>query len=152
MNLILQMFKLDWEKAKELEIKLPTSSGSLKTQEISRKTFTFALLTTPKPLTVLITTNCGKLWKRWEYQTTWPASWEIYAGQEAIVRTGHGKTDWFQIRKGVCQCWILSPCLFNLYQSTSCEMPGWKKHKLESQVPVEVSKTIDMHMIPHKEL
>ena len=72
-----QMFKLDLEKAEELEIKLPTSVGSLKKQESSRKTSTSALLTMPKPLTVWITTNCGKFFKRWEYQTTWPASWEL---------------------------------------------------------------------------
>ena len=72
-----QMFKLDLEKADEPEIKLPTSVGSSKKQESSRKTSTSALLTTPKPLTVWITINCGKFWKRWEYQTTWPASWEI---------------------------------------------------------------------------
>ena len=64
------MFKLDFEKAEEPEIKLPTSVGSEKKQESSRKTFTYALLTTPKLLTVWITTNCGKLLKRWEYQTT----------------------------------------------------------------------------------
>ena len=72
-----QMLKLDLEKAEEPEIKLPTSFGSLKKQESSRKTSTSALLTMPKPLAVWITTNCGKFWKRWEYQTTWPASWEI---------------------------------------------------------------------------
>ena len=73
-----QMFKLDLEKAEEPEITLPASTGSLKKQESSRKTSTSALLTMPKPLTVWITINCGKFWKRWEYQTTWPASWEIY--------------------------------------------------------------------------
>ena len=109
------MFKLDLEKAEEPEIKLPTSAGSLKKQENPRKTSTFALLTTLKPLTVWITTNYGKFWKRWEYQTIWPASWEICIGQEATVRTGHGTADWFQIGKGVCQGCILSPCLFNLY-------------------------------------
>ena len=57
---------------------LPTSAGSSKKQESSRKTSTPALLTMPKPLTVWITINCGKFWKRWEYQTTWPASWETY--------------------------------------------------------------------------
>ena len=72
-----QMFKLDLEKAEEPEIKLPTSAGSLKKQESSRKTSISALLTMSKPLTVQITINCGKFWKRWEYQTTWPASWEI---------------------------------------------------------------------------
>ena len=72
-----QMFKLVLEKAGEPEIKLPTSAGSSKKQESSRKTSISALLTMPKPLTVWITTNCGTFWKRWEYQTTWPASWEI---------------------------------------------------------------------------
>ena len=72
-----QLFKLDLEKAEEPEIKLPTSFGSLITQESSRKTSVSALLTMPKPLTVWITMNCGKFWKKWEYQTTWPAFWEI---------------------------------------------------------------------------
>ena len=72
-----QMFKLDSEKAEEPEIKLTTSTGTLKKQESSRKTSTSDLLITPKPLTVRITTNCGQFFKRWEYQTTWPASWEI---------------------------------------------------------------------------
>ena len=71
------MFKLDLEKAEEPDIKLPTSVVSSKKQESSRKTSTSALLTMPKPLAVWITTNCEKFLKRWEYQTTWPASWEI---------------------------------------------------------------------------
>ena len=71
------MLKLDLEKAEEPEIKLPTSDGSLKKQESSRKTPTSALLTTLKHLTVWVTTNCGKFWKSWEYQTTLPNSWEI---------------------------------------------------------------------------
>ena len=70
------MFKLVLEKAEEPETKLPTSAGSSKKQESSRKTSISALLTMPKPLNVWITINCGKFWKRWEYQTTWPASWE----------------------------------------------------------------------------
>ena len=68
---------LDIEKVEEPEIKLPTSVGSSKKQESSRKISTSALLTTPKPLTVWITTICGKFFKWWEYQTTWPAPWEI---------------------------------------------------------------------------
>ena len=111
-----QKFKLVLEKAEEAEIKLPTSAGSSKEQESSRKTSISVLLTMPKPLTVWITINCRKFWKRWEFQTTWPTSWEtLYAGQEATVRTGHGTTDWFQIGKGVRQGCILSPCLFNLH-------------------------------------
>ena len=71
-------FKLILEKAEEPEIKLPTSAGSSKKQESSRKTSTSDLLTMPKPWTVWITINCGKFWKRCEYQTTWPASWKTY--------------------------------------------------------------------------
>ena len=71
-----QMFKLVLEKAEEPEIKLPTFAGSSKKQEHSRKTSISASLTMPKPLTVWITINCVKFWKRWEYQTTWPNSWE----------------------------------------------------------------------------
>ena len=73
-----QMFKLVLEKAEKPAIKLPISAGSSKKQKSSRKTSISALLTMPKPLTVWITINCWKFWKRWEYQTTWPASWEIY--------------------------------------------------------------------------
>ena len=71
------MFKLVLEKAEEPEIKLLTCAGSWKKQESSRRTSISALLTMPRPLTVWITINCGKFWKRREYQTTWPASWEI---------------------------------------------------------------------------
>ena len=158
------MFKLVLEMAEEPEIKLPASAGLSKEQESSRKTSTSDLLTIPKPLTVWVTINCGKFFKRWEYHTTWPASWEIYAGQEATVRTEHGTTDWFQIGKGVCQGCILSPCLFNLYaeyimsnayltcmQSTSWAMLGWKKHKLESRLPGEISITSDMQMTESEE-
>ena len=105
------MFKLDLEKAEEPEIKLPTSVESLKKQENSRKTSS-ASLTMLNPLTLWIITNCGKFFKRWEYQTVLR---NLYAGQEATVRTGHGTMDWFQMVKGVCQGCILSPCLFNLY-------------------------------------
>ena len=73
-----QMFKVVLEKAEEPKIKLPTSAGSLGKQKSFRKTSISAWLTMPKPLTVWITINCGKFWKRWESQTTWPASWESY--------------------------------------------------------------------------
>ena len=71
-----QVLKLVLEKAEEPETKLPTSAGSSKKQESSRKTSISALLTMPKPLIVWITIKYGKFWKRLEYQTTWPASWE----------------------------------------------------------------------------
>ena len=109
-----QMIKLDLEKAEEPDIKLPTSIGSLKSDS-SRKTSS-ALLTMPKPLTVWIT---KKLWNILK-ETGIPDHLtcllrNLYAGQEATVRTGHGTTDCFQIAKGVHQGCILSPCLFNLY-------------------------------------
>ena len=72
------MFKLVLEKAEEPEIKLPTSAQSVQKQKSSRKASISALLTMPKPLTVWITRNCWKFWRRWEYQTTWSASWETY--------------------------------------------------------------------------
>ena len=110
-----QMFKLGLKKAEEQEIKLATSSGSSTKQESSRKTSISALLTTPKPLTVWIATN----WKILQ-DTGIPDNLtcllrNLYAGQEATVRTGHGTTDWFQIGKGIHQGCKLSPCLFNLY-------------------------------------
>ena len=77
MNCELPDVQLVLEKAEEPEIKLPTSIGSWKKQESSKKTSISALLTKPKPLTLWITINCGKFWKRWEYQTTLTASWEI---------------------------------------------------------------------------
>ena len=142
------MFKLDLEKADEPEIKLPALLGSSKKQESSRKPSTSALLTTPKPLTLWITTN-WKILKEMgilDHLTCLLRNFD--AGREATIRNEHGKTDWFQIMKGVHQHCILSPCFFNLYQSTSGEMPGWMKHKLESRLPGEISITSEMQMTP----
>ena len=72
----------------------------------------------------------------------------LYGGQKATVRTGHGTTDWFKTGKGVCQGYILSPAYLTYMQSTSCEMPGWMKHKLESRLPGETSITSDMQVTP----
>ena len=72
----------------------------------------------------------------------------LYAGQEATVRTGHATMDWFQIGKGVHQGYILSPYLFNLYADTLYEMLGWMNQKLESRLPGEISSTSDMQITP----
>ena len=101
------MFKLFLEKAEESGIKLPTSVGSLKKQESSRKTSTSALLSMPKPLTVWITTNWKILKEMGIPDHLTCLLRNLYAGQEATVRTGHETTDWFQIRKGVHQDYIL---------------------------------------------
>ena len=109
------MYKLGLEKAEEPEIKLPTSIGSYRTQENSRKT--------SDSLTMLIKAlDCV------DHNTLWKILQEmgipdhftcflrnLYAGQEATVRAGHETTDWFQIEKRICQVCILSRCLFNLY-------------------------------------
>ena len=108
------MFRLILEKTEEPEIKLPTSAGSSKKQKSSRKISISALLTIPKPLTVWITIN-WKILKELgipDHLTCFLRN--LYVGQEATVRIGHG-TDWFQIGKEVCQGCILSPCLFSLY-------------------------------------
>ena len=108
------MFKLDLEKAEEPEIELPTSVGSLKKQETSRKTSTSALLITPKPLTVWIATNCGKFFKRWEEQTTLPAFWEICMQvKKQQLELDMEQQNSSRLGKEY-QGSILSTCLFNL--------------------------------------
>ena len=141
-----QMFKLDLEKAEEPEIKLPTSVGSSKKQQNSRKTS--ASLTMLKTLTVWITTN----WKILQ-ETGIPDHLtcllrNLYAGQEATVRTGHRTTHWFQIRKGVRQGCILLSCLFNLYAETIMRNAGLDEAQLESRLLGETTITSDMQMTP----
>ena len=132
MNHEFQMFKLVLEKAEEPEIKLPTSAGSWKKQESSGKISISALLTMPKPLTVWISINCGKFWKRWEYQSTWPASWETYMQvrkqQLELDMEQTGSNYEKENVKAVC----CHPASLTYVQCTSREMLGWKKHKLES--------------------
>ena len=125
-----QMFKLVLEKAEESEIKLPTSAGSSKKPESSRKLSISALLTMPKPLTV------WKILKEMgipDHLTCLLRN--LYAGQEATVRTGHGTTDWFQIGKRVFQGYILSPCLFNLYAEYIMRNAGLE----EAQVGIKIA-------------
>ena len=138
--------KLDLEKAEEPEIKLPTSIGSSKKQESSRKTSTSALLTTPKPLTVGITTNCGKIIQ--EMGSHLPCLLRnLYADQEATV--WHGATDWFQIGKGVGQGCMLSRCLFNLYAEYIMRNAGLDEAQIGIKIVGEISIISDMQMRPH---
>ena len=147
-NCELHIFKLDLEKAEEPEIKLPTSTGSSKKQEISRKTSTSALLTMPKPLTVWITTNCGQF-KRWEYQTTWPASWEISMQLNKLqLELDMGQQTGSKSGKEYIKAVYFHPAYLTYMQSTSWEILGWKKHKLESRLPREISITSDTQMTP----
>ena len=128
------MFKLVLEKAEEPEIKLPTSAGSSKKQESSRKTSIFALLTMPKPLTVWITINWKILKEMGIPDHLTCLLINLYAGQEATVRTGHGTTDWFQIGKGVRQGCILSPCLFNFYAEYIMRNAGLEEAQARIQI------------------
>ena len=110
------MFKLILEKAEEPEIKLPTSVGLSKKQASSRKNIYFCFIDYAKAFDCV---DHNKLWKILQVMKI-PDHLtcllrNLYAGQEATVKTGHGTTDWFQTGKGVCQGCILSPCLFNFY-------------------------------------
>ena len=143
------MFKLVLEKAEEPEIKLPTSAGSWKKQESSRKTSISTLLTIPKPLTVWITINCGKFSKRWEYQTTWPASWEIckQVRKQQLEPDMEQKTG-SKEEKEYVKAVYCHPAYLTDMQSTSWEMLGWRKHKLDLRLLGEISITSDMQMTP----
>ena len=140
------MFKLILEKSEEPEIKLPTSTGSLKKQENSKETSTFALLTIPKPLTVSITTNWKILKEIGVPDHLNCLLRNLYAGQEAIVRTGHGTTDWFQIRKGVYQGCILSPFLFDLYVEYIMQNAGLDEKQAGIKITEEISIISDRLM------
>ena len=124
-------------------------AGSWKKQESSRKTSTLALLIMSKPFTVWITTTYGKFFKRWKYQTTWPASWEIcmqikkqqlHLDMEQHTGPKSGKE---YVKAVYCH-----PAYLTSMQSTSWEMLGWMKHKLESRLLGEISATPDIQMIP----
>ena len=102
----------------------------------------------PKPLTVWITRNWKILKGMGIPDHLTCLLRNLYAGQEATVKTGHGTTDWFQIGNGVCQGCIWSPCLFNLYAEYIMKNVGLEEHKLESRLPEEISITSDMQMTP----
>ena len=144
-----QMYKLDLEKAEEPEIKLPTFFGSWRKQGSSKKTSTFASLTVLKPLTVWITTYCGKFLNRWEYQTTLSASWETCMWvKKQQLDTDMEKWTGSKLGKEWVKAIYCHPAYLTSMQSTSCEMLGWMTHKLESRLPGEISATSDMQMIP----
>ena len=143
------MFKLDLENTEEPEIKLPTSVGSSKEQESSRKNIYFCFINYAKAFDCV---DHNKLWKILQdlvipdHLTCFLRN--LYAGQEATVRTGHGPIDCFQIGKGVCQSYILSPCLFNLRAGYIMRNAGLDEYTLESRLPREISITSDMQMTP----
>ena len=137
------MFKLDLGKAEEPEIKLPKSTGSQKKQEFQKKS-TSALLIMPKPLTVWIMTNCEKFFKRWEYQTTRPASWETYLQvrkqqleQDMEQQTGS------KLGKKYVKAVYCHPVHLTYMQSTWYKMLGCMKHKMEPRLLGKIIITSD---------
>ena len=136
-----QIFKLDLEKAEDPEIKLPTSIGSLRKEESSRETSTSALLTTPKPLTVWITTNCGKFFKNREYQTTWSASLEIYMHiKKQQLKLDVEQQTGYKLGKEYVKVVYCHPAYLMYVQSTCPgKILGKMKPKLESRLLGEIS-------------
>ena len=137
-----------FRKAKEPEIKLPTSPGSSKKQESSRKTSISALLTITKPFTVWITINWKLLKEMGIPDHLTCLLRNLYAGQEATVRTGHGTTDWFQIGKGVHQGCILSACLFNFYAEYIMRNTGLEETQAGIKITRRNINISDMQMTP----
>ena len=119
-----------------------------KKQENSRKTSMSTSLTMLKPLTVWITTNCGQFFKRWEYQTTWPASWEISMQVKKQVRTCMEQQTGSKLVKECVKTVYCHSAYLTYMQSTSCEMLGWMKHNLESRLPGEILIASDTQMTP----
>ena len=143
------MFNLGLENSEEPEIKFPSSVGSSKKQESSRKTSISALLTMLKPLTVWITTNAGTFLKIWEYQITWPASWEIcmQVKKQQLEMNIEQQTD-SKSEKDYVKAVYCHPAYLSYMKSTSWEILDWIEHKLESRLLGEISITSDMQMTP----
>ena len=145
----LQMFKLVLEKAEEPEIKLPTSTGSSKKAREFQKNIYFCFIDYAKAFDCV---DHNKLWKILkemgipDHLTCLLRN--LYAGQEATVKTGHGITDWFQIGKGVHQGCILSPCLFNLYVEYIMRNTGLDEAQAGIKMLQEISITSDMQRTP----
>ena len=137
------MFRMDFRKGRGTRDQIANIRWIIKKAREFQKTSS-ALLTTPKPLTVWITTNCGKFWKRWEYQTTWPASWEICMQvKNQQVRNGHGNRLVPNRERS-----SKSPCLFNLYAEYIMRNAGLDEAHTGIKILGEISITSDMQMTP----
>ena len=144
-----QRFKLDLEKAQEPEIKTANICRIIEKAREFQKNIYFCFIDYAKPLTMQITTNCGKFLKRWEYQTTWPASWEIcmQVKKEQLELDQEQQTG-SKLGEDYVKAVYCHPAYLTYMQSTSWEILGWMKHKLESRLLGEISITSDMQMTP----
>ena len=115
----------------------------------SRKICTCASLTTPNPLTVCITTSCGKFFNRWDYQTTLPVSWEtcMQVKKQQLEPDMEKLTD-SKLSKVYMKAVYFHPAYLTYMHNTSCKMPGWMNHKMESRLQGEISITSDMQITP----
>ena len=136
MNHKLPDVQAGFRKGRGTRDQIPTCAGSSKKQESSRKIYISALLTMPKPLIVWITRNWKILQEMGIPDHLTCLLRNLYANQEATVRTGHGTTDWFQTGKGICQGCILSPCLFNLYAEYIMRNAGLE----EAQAGIKIAR------------
>ena len=148
MNQVFQMYKVDLEKAEEPEIKLPTSTVSLRKQgNYRKKDIYFSFIDYAKTLDYV---DQNKLWQILkemgipDHLTCLLRN--LYAGQEATDRTGHGTKDWFQIRKGVKQDCILSPCLFSFYAEYIMQKAGLDEAQGGMKILGEISVTSVLQM------
>ena len=129
--------QVGFRNAEEPEIKLSTFTGLLKKQESSRKTYVSALLTMPKPLTVWIIINCGKFWKRWEYQTTWPASWYCFCMQskkqksELDMEQTSSKQGKVYVKAVYCHCAYLTYMQSTSWETRAGRSTSWNQDRRE---------------------
>ena len=142
------MFKLDFRKGRGTRDQIVSIHWIIEKARELQKNIYFCFIDYAKPLTVWITTNCGKFFKRWEYQTTLPASWEtcVQVKKQQLELDMEQRTG-SKLGKEYIKAVYCCPAYLTSMQSASWEMLGWMKHKLESRLPREISITSDTQMI-----
>ena len=143
------MFKLDLEKAEELGEQIAKSHWIIENAREFQKNIFFYFSNYAKPFDCMDHNKLWKILKEMRITSHLTSLFRnLYAGQEATVRTRQATRDWFQIWKGVCQGCKSSPCLFNLYAEYIMQKPDWMKQKLESRFLGEISITSDIYLTP----
>ena len=127
---------------------IPNNHWNIEKAREFQKNIYFCFIDYPKSLTVWITSNWKILKEMCILDHHTCLLRNLYAGQEATVKTGHGTTDWLQIGKEYVKATYHYPVYLSYMQSTSCKMLGWMKYKLESRLPGEISITSDIQMTP----